>query len=71
MREMPYYGWTVFSRTSRSEWPIAFLVRYRRKDAIEAFKNEFEDRETGERIYRQRLKEGSIRVGRVKVEAVW
>jgi hypothetical protein len=70
MRQMPYIGWTIFIRNSRSEWPIGSLVRDRRRDAIEAFKGVFKDRETGERIYREQLQDGSIRVGKVEVRAL-
>lgn len=71
LRLMPYYGWTIFVRNSRSEWPLAYCVRYRRKDAIAAFKADFIDRATGERIYAENLKDGSIRVGKVVLKAVW
>jgi hypothetical protein len=70
MRQMDYMGWTIFIRNSRTEWPIAHLTRYRRKDAIAAYKDDFRDRATGERIYLDRLKDGSIRVGKVVVKAV-
>jgi hypothetical protein len=70
MRQMPYIGWTIFSRSSRSEWPIGYFVHGRRRDAIEAFKSGFKDRETGERIYHERLQDGSIRVGKVEVRAL-
>ncbi|MBL9047879.1 MAG: hypothetical protein JNK34_11325 [Tabrizicola sp.] len=71
LRPMPYYGWTIFQRNSRTEWPIASLVRYRRKDAIQAYKDAYKDRATGERYYAEHIKDGSIRVGKVVVRAVW
>lgn len=70
IRVMPYYGWTIFQRGSRTEWPIAHMIRSRRKDAIEAFKDDFKDRATGERLYAECIKDGSIRVGKVVVGAV-
>ena len=70
MRSMPMKGWCVFGRNSRTEWPISCTISFLRRDAIAAWKAEL--RRYGndaDRIWEQRIADGSIRVGKVIVEA--
>ena len=69
MRQMPYAGWCIFARNSRTEWPMHFTFRRTRKEAIAAWKAEFMHPERAEAIFGMRVADGSMRVGRAVMQA--
>jgi hypothetical protein len=73
MRQMPFQGWAVFSCSQRTEWPIPHTIRHTRREAIQAWWDEFllgnEPYELACKTWSARIADGSMRVGRIVCHA--
>jgi hypothetical protein len=72
MRAHPIKGWAVFSRSSRTEWPLTFTIRGTRREAAQAMRDElatYLPADQADALYAERIADGSMRLGRVIVQA--
>jgi hypothetical protein len=73
MKQTPFKGWAVFSRNEQEEWPLHFTVQVSSDEAARAYVDYLmlNGMSMGDArdLYKQRLADGSIRVGRVVVQA--
>lgn len=69
MRTMTAHCWCIWQRYSRSEWPLLVTIRFQRKDAISAYKDEIAQyyRDSIDAEFRRRIKDGTIRIGKCQV----
>lgn len=66
MKSYPTKGWAIIGRSARNESPY-YDVHPIKRDAIYAFISRWDDEEEGRRIFKERVRDGSIRVARVKI----
>lgn len=66
MKFCPAKGWAIIARNKFAEWPLGVVFDTKR-DAVENYVMVWGNRDQGFSIFNERIRNGSIRVARVKI----
>jgi hypothetical protein len=73
MRQLSFKGWAVFARSARTEWPVPETIRHTRREAIQAWWDQFlrnnQPYDVAAKTWHERIADGSLRVGKIVYHA--